>query len=138
MNDNPLLKAAGRFHGHIGPFLAVGLRMGQIANERLGRDPMNIEAVVRVKERPPRSCVVDGIQYSSGCTMGKANISIEPDSERISARFTGKTGSCAIALKPGFLMKIEKDLEGADTKPIVDYAFRIMDTALDDIFEVTE
>ena len=50
MQDNPLLKAAGRFHGHIGPFLAVGLKMGQLANERLGRAP--IEEVVITNTLP--------------------------------------------------------------------------------------
>jgi formylmethanofuran dehydrogenase subunit E len=137
MNDNPLLAAGGRFHGHIGPFLAVGLRMGQVANERLGRAPMDTKAVVRVIGRPPRSCVVDGIQYSTGCTMGKGNIAIDPDPSSISARFTSKTGSVAVSLRPEFLAAIENDLAGVEEKAIVDYAFEIMDTPLEDIFEVT-
>jgi formylmethanofuran dehydrogenase subunit E len=138
VNDNPLLAAGGRFHGHIGPFLAIGLRMGLAANERLGRDPMGMKAVVAVEGRPPRSCVLDGIQYSTGCTMGKGNISIEHDSAIVSAIFTAKTGKVSIALKDGFLRKMESDLKGADEKAVVDYAFKIMDTPLGDIFEVTE
>jgi formylmethanofuran dehydrogenase subunit E len=138
MQDNPLLVAAGRFHGHIGPFLAVGLKMGLAANEKLGRDPMGMRAAVSVEGRPPRSCVVDGIQYSTGCTMGKGNITMEPDSSKVSARFTGKTGSIMIRLKGGFLAGMERDLGEADEKAIVDYSFKIMDTAPDEIFEVTE
>jgi formylmethanofuran dehydrogenase subunit E len=138
MQENPLLVAGGRFHGHIGPFLAVGLKMGLTANERLGRDPMDMKAVVRVEARPPRSCVVDGIQYSTGCTMGKGNITIEPDPAQVAARFSTKTGAIQITLKPEFLARIENDLDGAEEKAIVDYAFRIMDTAPEEMLEVTE
>ena len=137
MNDNPLLAAGGRFHGHIGPFLAIGLRMGLAANERLGRDPMGMKAVVMVEGHPPRSCVLDGIQYSTGCTMGKGNISVEHDSAVVSAVFTAKTGRVSIALKEDFLGRMERDLKDADMKAVVDYAFKIMDTPFGDIFEVT-
>lgn len=138
MQENPLLQAAGRFHGHIGPFLAVGLRMGQVANERLGRAPMEMKAVVWVKGSPPRSCVVDGIQYSAGCTMGKRTIEIKPDESRIAARFTAKTGTVLVTLKDRTLGGIEDDLRGAEEKAVVDYAFKIMNTATEEIFEVAE
>jgi formylmethanofuran dehydrogenase subunit E len=138
MQDNPLLQAAGRFHGHIGPFLSVGLRMGQVANEHLGRAPMDMKAVVWVEAKPPRSCVVDGIQYATGCTMGKASITIEADASRVAARFTAKTGTVNVGLKDGFLARIEEDLKGAEEKAIIDYAFKIMDTAPEEMFEVAE
>jgi len=138
MQENPLLQAAGRFHGHIGPFLAVGLRMGQVANERLGRAPMDMKAVVWVKGSPPRSCVVDGIQYATGCTMGKRSIEIKHDESRIAARFTSKTGTVLVSLKDRTLGGVEDDLRGADEKAVVDYAFKIMNTATEEIFEVAE
>jgi formylmethanofuran dehydrogenase subunit E len=138
MKDNPLLAGAGRFHGHIGPFLAVGLRMGQAANERLGRNPMGMSSVVRVEGHPPRSCAVDGIQYSTGCTMGKANIRMDPEPQGVSATFTVGGRSISITVRSEFLARIEKDLEGAPEKAVVDYAFKIMDTPSEDIFEVAE
>jgi formylmethanofuran dehydrogenase subunit E len=138
MKDNPLLVAAGRFHGHIGPFLAVGLRMGLLANETLGRDPMDVRVTVRVEGRPPRSCVIDGIQYSAGCTMGKRNIALDTDPKAVSARFTRGSQTVDVRLRDDFLIRIEKDLEGADEKAIVDYSFRIMDTAPGEMFEVSE
>jgi formylmethanofuran dehydrogenase subunit E len=137
MGDNPLLVAAGRFHGHIGPFLAIGLRMGLVATERLGRAPMKMRVVVRVMPRPPRSCVVDGVQYSTGCTMGKANIEIQADPDRVAADVFLGPDSVSISLRQDFLRRIESDLEGAEEKAIIDYAFRIMDTATDEILEVT-
>ena len=136
MEDHPLLVAAGRFHGHIGPFLAIGLRMGLLATEALGRIPLDMEAVVRVVPEPPRACAVDGIQYSTGCTMGKANIRIEPDMNAISAEFTLGSRSFAVGLRPDFLAQMEADLEGKPEKAIIDYAFQIMDTAPERMFEV--
>jgi formylmethanofuran dehydrogenase subunit E len=136
--DNPLLVAAGRFHGHIGPFLALGLRMGLIANELLGRAPMYVGAVVRVEPRPPRSCVVDGIQYSTGCTMGKRNIRIEPESAEVSVRFTKGASHLTIGIRQAYLDRMERELDGVPEKAVIDYSFKIMDTPPEEMFEVSE
>jgi formylmethanofuran dehydrogenase subunit E len=137
MGDNPLLVAAGRFHGHIGPFLAVGLRMGLLANECLGRAPLETEASVRVKAEPPRSCAVDGIQFATGCTMGKGNIRIEPDPGDISVTFMRGSRRMTVRLLKDVLKRLEVDLEGVPEKAVIDYAFKIMDTQLEEMFEVT-
>jgi len=137
MEDHPLLVAAGRFHGHIGPFLAIGLRMGGIANETLGRDPMEMGASVLVEPRPPRSCVLDGIQYSTGCTMGKGNIVIEPSPGGVAAAFRMGDKSLTIRLKEAYLERMERQLDGKPEKAVIDYAFGIMDTAPDEMFEVS-
>ncbi|MGD9140464.1 MAG: formylmethanofuran dehydrogenase subunit E family protein [bacterium] len=138
MAENRLLTQAGRFHGHIGPFLAIGLRMGFIANEVLGRTPMQTRAVVTVRPETPRSCVVDGIQVSSGCTMGKRNIEIEPDDDSVSVTFTRGDRCISICLRDAFLEKMETDLRGQPEKAVVDYAYGIMDTRAEDLFEVRE
>ena len=138
MDDNPLLVAAGRFHGHVGPFLAIGLRMGLLANERMGRAPMDMKAEVRVVPRPPRSCTLDGIQYASGCTLGKASIRVEPDPAEVAVEFRLGPRTLGIRLRQDFLERMERELEGSPEKAIIDYAFQIMDTPLDDLFEVAE
>jgi len=138
MTENRLLTQAGRFHGHIGPFLAIGLRMGFAANEALGRAPMQTGARVRVEPRPPRSCVIDGIQIASGCTMGKRNIEITPDADAVSATFSRGDRSITIALRDDFLKSMEARLDGAAMKAVVDYSYEIMDTPPDQLFEVRE
>ncbi len=138
MKDNPLLVAAGRFHGHIGPFLAIGLRMGLVAAERLGKAPLDMRASVRVVPEPPRSCTVDGIQYVSGCTMGKANIEIVPDAEAVSATFILGSRTVTIKLRDGFLKQMEAELRGQPEKAIIDYSFEIMDTQAEEMLEVCE
>jgi formylmethanofuran dehydrogenase subunit E len=73
---NEELKNIERFHGHIGPYAVIGFRMGKIANEKLGNNPFSKKAQVWTSKEPPMSCVIDGIQMSSGCTIGKGNLTI--------------------------------------------------------------
>jgi formylmethanofuran dehydrogenase subunit E len=46
---------------------------------------------------PPQSCVLDGIQVSSGCTFGKKNITIK-ESKCTRAEF--RNGDRTIAIEP--------------------------------------
>jgi len=70
-----LLRAV-EFHGHLGPYLVLGLKAGLYANEIFGREPMNTKASIKTKTTPPQSCFADGVQFSTGCTLGKGNISL--------------------------------------------------------------
>jgi formylmethanofuran dehydrogenase subunit E len=72
-----LLKEAIRFHGHLGPFLVLGLKAGLFANKVLGKDYFKTRAIVATEPKPPYSCFVDGVQVATGCTMGKRNIKIK-------------------------------------------------------------
>ena len=137
MSESMLLQAAGRFHGHVGPFLAIGLRMGLLANEKLGRDPMGTTARVAVEPKPPRSCLVDGVQFTTGCTLGKGNIQMVPEGDVISAAFAKGAAALNINVRKDFVKRMERDLDGAAEKAVIDYAFRIMDTPADEIFEVS-
>ena len=72
-----LLKSAVEFHGHLGPFLVLGLKAGLLANSLLGKDCFETTAVVATDPNPPHSCFIDGVQFVTGCTMGKGNIKIK-------------------------------------------------------------
>ena len=72
VDELDLLKA---FHGHLGPWVLAGMRMGRYALQRLQADPhFGIETDVWCPGAPPPSCMLDGIQFSTGCTLGKQNI----------------------------------------------------------------
>jgi len=75
--NKEFLQKAVEFHGHLGPYLVLGLRAGMYANQELGRDPMKTEAIIQTKTTPPESCFADGVQLSTGCTLGKGNISLQ-------------------------------------------------------------
>ena len=93
-----LLKEGVDFHGHLGPYLVFGLRMGVIAIQRLKPKRLHeLSATVWTRKSPPESCMLDGIQVSSGCTLGKGNIIVK-ESQRIKVRF--RKGNRVILIGP--------------------------------------
>jgi formylmethanofuran dehydrogenase subunit E len=70
----PELKALSQFHGHLGPYVVIGYRMGLLAKSELQG---KLNAKVFSGLRPPLSCLADGVQFSSGCTLGKGNIEVQ-------------------------------------------------------------
>ncbi|MFP3904980.1 MAG: formylmethanofuran dehydrogenase subunit E family protein [Armatimonadota bacterium] len=107
MRDNPevladdinLLRA---FHGHIGPWAFAGMRMGRYALKQIDAKPhFGVEADVWCPGDTPKSCMIDGIQFSTGCTLGKQNIRHHV-SEEVKACFTNtETGDkITLRLKP--------------------------------------
>ena len=93
-----LLKSATSFHGHLGPYLVLGLRMGIFAKRTLkSRKLHDMSVTVWTKRSPPESCLLDGIQVSSGCTIGNGNLRVK-NAPRIRARF--RKGNHSLFMKP--------------------------------------
>ena len=106
--SDDLLDRSIEIHGHGGPFMVVGLRMGLVALERLDAHGwFDLKCVVRLRWAPPDSCVIDGIQTSSGCTMGKHNITVE-EQDGIAAEFTKGKERLEVHLRPEVLDRIRK------------------------------
>lgn len=77
--DRELIERLRAFHGHLGPFAMLGYRAGKLALKSLGAPShFGIHAEVRCPAQPPPSCFADGVQYSTGCTLGKRNIELVP------------------------------------------------------------
>jgi formylmethanofuran dehydrogenase subunit E len=114
-----LLKSATSFHGHLGPYLVLGLRMGLLANKTLQpRGVHDISATVWTKQSPPESCLLDGIQVSSGCTLGKTNLRVK-NASRIRARF--RKGNRSLLIKPTEeTAKLLRSISGRTTKKEVE------------------
>lgn len=65
-----------RFHGHDGPFLALGYRLGRhLVKEFKPKGIMGLRILLRAKIEKPYSCILDGLQCSTLATFGKGNIS---------------------------------------------------------------
>jgi len=108
--SSDLLERAIEFHGHGGPFMVIGLRMGLLALKHLDAGGwFDLRCVVSLRWGPPDSCVIDGIQSSTGCTMGKHNIEID-EREGISASFYNSDENFRITLKKESLEKIRDTL----------------------------
>jgi formylmethanofuran dehydrogenase subunit E len=102
------LAALQAFHGHLGVYVTVGLRMGQIGRQEFGHYK-GLHATVTSVPKPPMLCVVDGIQFSSGCTMGKANISVVAGEEP-SVTFAKDDRHLRISLRPGIRERIDREM----------------------------
>lgn len=84
---------AVRFHGHNGPFLAMGYRIGQFANRRLmPKKIMDMSCVVKSPMRRPFTCVVDGIQCATNCTFGKGNVELKQIESGVDVVFRSGAG----------------------------------------------
>lgn len=120
-SDDILVRAI-EFHSHGGPFMVVGLRMGLVALERLDANGwFDLKCVVKLRWAPPDSCVIDGIQTSSGCTMGKHNIEVE-EQDGIAAEFTKGKEKLEVSLRPEVLdmiRKVSKSGEDDDVKSVI-------------------
>ncbi len=65
-----IIKKTIEFHGHTCPGLAIGIRLSELAMEKL--DIKNIQNPVCVTETD--MCALDAVQYLTGCTYGKGNL----------------------------------------------------------------
>lgn len=97
------LKEAVKFHGHLGPYLILGILAGEAALKRLRCGKyFGLNVKVRGADKKPESCFIDGLQLSSGATYGKGNIlklsgpqvlaeiQNEVNHKKISLKFTGR------------------------------------------------
>ena len=102
------LAALQRFHGHLGVYVTLGLRMGAIGKRRFGHYK-GLTARVRSRLEPPMRCVLDGVQFSSGCTMGKGNIVLDSGSEP-EVHFEKEGQRLRISLQSGWRERIDREM----------------------------
>jgi len=106
------LQKAKTFHSHLGPYLVVGLKMGQEVVSRLGGKPFSMTIEVFTGPRPPLSCVVDGLQLSTPCTVGNGQIRIR-EGDRVAIRARSGDRQVELSLKPEIWERI-RAAEGTD------------------------
>jgi formylmethanofuran dehydrogenase subunit E len=127
-----ILKKANCFHGHIGPFLVLGLKAGLFSNKTLGKDPFKNHVTVKTFPHPPYSCFVDGIQITTGCTMGKRNITLKTG-KSLSVVFFNDKKRLELIIKTNILRYLEDNIENKYMKSTV---LKIIDLPIQDIFDI--
>ena len=83
-----MIRKAEEFHGHLGPFLVIGVRMGITISKLLGADVKRaaLEILINVPLVAPFSCVIDGIQVTTQCTIGNRKLKAENSTNEIVAQ----------------------------------------------------
>lgn len=132
---NQTLEQIKNFHGHLGPYVVIGYRMGKIANQKLGNNPFGKKATVYTGTTPPISCIIDGIQISSGCTMGKGNIRVE-NQKKPTADFLDKNGKkINITLKNNIQNKIDTEINDDN---IENFSIKVYEMSDEELFQIRE
>ena len=76
--DKKILKDAFQFHGHVCWASAAGVRAGIAALRELGVNRTGISGelhcILEIGDNHGAQCFADGVQYATGCTLGKGNI----------------------------------------------------------------
>ena len=128
-----MIKQIEKFHGHLGPYLIVGYKMGIIANKKLGSDPFTKRAIVWTGTEPPLSCIIDGLQMSSGCTLGKGNITIRQEGLPRVIFLNNNGNKVEITLKPVIKREIDYILENEN---IQDFSKKLYQRNNQEIFDI--
>ena len=108
----PALTRIEEFHGHIGPYVVLGYKMGLMARDLLD-SPGYFDMMVEVESPliPPPSCLIDGIQLGSGCTTGKRNLAVL-EGPIGKATFRTKKGKVVVlSLRPDIPDRVRKWIE---------------------------
>lgn len=108
----PIIKRAAKFHGHLGPFLVIGVRMGLIGVRELKpkANQGQLHVTAKLKYSVPFSCVLDGIQITTRCTFGNQKLTLK-DSSDIAAEFQlPHTKKVTIAVSQTTFNELQKQL----------------------------
>lgn len=129
-----LLDRLRDFHGHLGPFAMLGYRAGLLALRELGLPShFGLSATVRCPDGPPPSCFIDGVQYSTGCTLGKRNIEFIPTDE-LSVTVTGIESGATLTIVPRRDVVTAFPLWIAEADPET-AALRVLEMSDEELFE---
>jgi pyrimidine-specific ribonucleoside hydrolase len=100
------------FHRHLGVFSIVGAKMGIKARDLFGVGADLLEVTSYAGTKPPYSCLNDGIQVSTGATLGMGTIHLAIHRKtQPSAIFTYKGRSIRISLKKEYLEQVDADIK---------------------------
>lgn len=98
-------------HGHTGIYSIIGVKMGLRALEYFNVGVNNLEVVSFAGSEPPLSCLNDGIQISTGATIGQGLITIDKTvipTPTVTFAFNGR--KVRIELKKEMTERIEADI----------------------------
>ena len=106
-SDPAWLGPAVQLHGHLGPWLVAGLRMGASGLRAVGADgyfDVDVTAEGPLAQ-PPQACFLDGLQVATGATLGKRNLKWV-EALRLSVRVKNvRTGRMVVVRPSAAMMK---------------------------------
>ena len=98
-------------HRHLGLYSILGAKMGLRARELLGAslDELEVESLAGL--RPPVSCLNDGLQVSTGASLGRGTIRVADTAKpQAAAVFTSGERRLLLRVREDAVRQIQKDL----------------------------
>lgn len=115
------IEKAADFHGHLGPFLVIGVRMSLagIRELDLKKSENGLRVTAMLRNHVPFSCVLDGIQVVTKCTMGNKRLRLKNDSSQVAARFElqNKEKEVNILVNPATFEELKTQLLAKEASP---------------------
>ena len=121
-----LINKTIEFHGHNCPGLTIGIRVSELAMERL--DIQNAKEPLCVTETD--MCGVDAIQFLTGCSFGKGNLVHKDFGKSAFTFFNRETGK-------GFRAVFQKSDAGDELDKNIRIK-QLLDAKLEDIFIIED
>ncbi|MFO7883942.1 MAG: FmdE family protein [Desulfobacteraceae bacterium] len=123
--DQQTIDKTKEFHGHWCPGLAIGIRVSELAMEKLNiTEAANPVCVVETD-----MCAVDAVQYLTDCTFGKGNL-VHKDYGKSGFTFYDRDS------RKGFRALFRPDFPRSDNREAT--IKRIMAAELEDLFTIEE
>lgn len=86
------------FHGHYQPYIALGIRMGELAMDLLDAKRHELKIVSETSTKPTFSCMTDGLQLVTGCTIGNGKLKVLEEA-KLAATFSKDDKHLRIVVK---------------------------------------
>jgi inosine-uridine nucleoside N-ribohydrolase len=102
---------ANEMHRHLGIYAVIGTKMGIRAREYFGAGVDEIFVISHAGLTPPFSCMNDGLQISTGATIGHGTIRLEADSLKLpKADFIYMNRKITLKLKDEYRKRVESEI----------------------------
>ena len=118
-SDPAWLGPAVQLHGHLGPWLVAGVRIGAAGLRAVGGDgyfdvDVTVEGPLAL---PPQACFLDGLQVATGATLGKRNLKWV-EAPRLAVRVKNvRTGKTVVVRPSAAMMEWLASAKGAPLSP---------------------
>ena len=97
-------------HRHLGVWSLLGAKMGIRARELLGAGVDELRVVSRAGLEPPLSCFTDGLQVSTGASLGRGTISVAEGEAEPAAEFLAGERRLVLRVRPDVVARVRGDI----------------------------
>jgi len=102
------------FHHHLGIYSILGAKMGILAREILNASLGDLTVESQAGRKPPLSCLTDGLQVSTGSSLGRGTITVnENGNPSAEAVFINGDRKLRLRLKDSVKDRIRADIQNA-------------------------